>query len=290
MKKQAEFRLYGIFGNPLGHTLSPVMQEAAFETLGEKAFYLVLETGLPGFRKFLKSIKHCRLEGFNVTVPYKEEACRLLKHLLPDAKAVGAVNTVFKRSGKWIGTNTDVYGFLTSLEKDAGFNPQGKQVLVLGSGGSARAVVFGLALRKVSRITLLNRHAFKAKKLAAEFKKKFNGIEWNADGLASSVVGEALKDADLIVQCTPLGMKPGDGSVLSDELIPKAGAKKKIFFDLIYRPAKTKFLTQAEARGHKVINGAGMLVYQGAKSFEYWTGKRAPVAVMKKTLCEALEH
>ncbi len=285
-KKEKPVQLYGIFGYPLSHTLSPGMQEAAFSASGIKAFYLVLEQRPEDFRKTASGLKKSLLEGFNVTVPYKQVILPYLDQLTPEARAVGAVNTVFKKAGQWTGTNTDVYGFLTSLRKDGGVNPRNKKALVLGAGGAARAVVTALAGSGAQAVWVANRSEKRARLLAKEFKKIFPKIPVTAIGLKE--VPDALVQADLVVNATSAGLKPGE-RILNDSVIPAAKNRKKLFYDLIYHRGETEFLNSARKKGHNTLDGLGMLLHQGAKAFEHWTGKKAPVPVMKKALLAGLE-
>lgn len=265
------------------------MQEAAFCAAGLKAYYIVCEIHPRYFSKTMKSLHRLPLDGFNVTVPYKEAVKRGLKSLTPEARAVGAVNTVFRKKGQWSGTNTDVYGFITSLRLDAKFKAKGKSVLIFGAGGSARAAAYGLASEGVKEITIVNRHLSRAQILARDFKRQFKKVEWQTISLKDQLLLAMLKKADLIVNCTSLGLKAGDGAVVTAGQIPLArDGKKQCYVDLIYKPAETRFLKQARLKGHKTLNGLGMLLYQGAKAFEYWTGKKAPLIVMRKALSSAL--
>lgn len=291
MKKRPEFSLYGIFGYPLAHTLSPAMQEAAFRSLGLKAFYLALELDPGHFRKVMRGSRRLLLDGFNVTVPHKETVMRFLARVSPEAGAIGAVNTVYREKGRWVGTNTDACGFLTALEKDAGFRARDKKVLILGAGGGTRAAAYALAGRGAREIRIANRHPERARRIIRDFRPLFRDTLFKACGLAGADLTDALREADLVVNATSVGLKPGDTPLLPLRLIPKAGAgKRMLFFDLIYRPAMTRFLKQAKGRGHRVMNGLGMLLYQGARAFEYWTGKKAPLSVMRKALLEELDR
>ena len=141
MKQDPAFKLYGIFGYPLSHTLSPAMHEAAFRKLGIDANYIVLELIPEAFKKLMRKASRLSLSGFNVTVPYKETVMPFLDEVHPEARAIGAVNTVYRKGKRWIGTNTDMEGFLMALMKDGGFRPRGKRAVILGAGGAARAVV-----------------------------------------------------------------------------------------------------------------------------------------------------
>lgn len=288
-KSSSSFELYGIFGNPLKHTLSPAMQESAFQAVGKKGIYSVFELSPALFKKTLRKISPKVIQGFNVTVPYKQTVVSYVNALTDEARSVGAVNTVFRKNKKWVGTNTDVSGFLRSLKEEAGFVPSGKKVLILGAGGAARAVAYGLAKEGASKIFIVNRTMSKAKMLSNEFSKKFSRTHFYYSDMSPKFIGEAISDADLVVNTTSLGLHEGDKSPLSKELIPKAG-ERKLFVDLIYHREKTTFLVNARQKGHSILNGLGMLLWQGAKAFELWTGQPAPVQVMRKTLIQQLKQ
>ncbi len=264
------------------------MQEAGFRAVGRKAFYLPFDLDAKAYRKVLREQHRLILNGFNVTVPYKEMTARALKQKTPEARAVGAVNTVYKKNGRWVGTNTDVYGFCRALSKDGRFLIAGKNILVLGAGGAARAVVFGLASQKARRILILNRHPARARKSARDFRRIFPKVVFFAGKLEGDTVKSAFADVQLVVNATSAGLKKNDPPVLQEGWIPRAGKTPVLFYDLIYRPAQTTFLRAAKKKGHRSLNGLGMLLYQGAKAFECWTGLKAPEPVMKRALMEAL--
>lgn len=300
MSEKALFRLFGIFGYPLSHTLSPAMQEAAFAATGLKAFYVALELGPKAFRKALSHSQKLVLDGFNITVPYKSDVIRYLDRVTPEAKAVGAVNTVFRKGRQWIGANTDVDGFLRSLREEAHFNPKNKNALVFGAGGAARAVVYGLAKSGAKKIVVVNRHKDRARQLIRDFQRLFPRAILSPSlvilrpegpkGLRSfASLRMTLKEADLVVNATSLGLMKSDPEVIPASLIPKAG-EKKLFFDLIYHVPQTNFMKSAAWKGHRVLGGLGMLLFQGAEAFEYWTGKKAPVGVMRRALVQALQQ
>jgi len=287
--RNSAFELYGIFGHPLGHTLSPVMQEAAFRTLGRKAFYLPFELSKSEYLKILNNLPRLILDGFNVTVPYKEVTANKLKHKTAQACAVGAVNTVYRKGRRWIGTNTDVDGFCRALLHEGRFRVQGKRCVVLGAGGAARAAVYGLAREKAQSVVIVNRDLARARKLAADFQPLFKKTELSAVQRIPEKMVAAVRDAQLVVNATSVGMKKSDPAVLESAWIPLAGKKPKLFYDLIYRPAETVFLKQARSKKHKTLNGMMMLVYQGARAFECWTGKKAPEGLMRQELERALK-
>ncbi|MDD5217897.1 MAG: shikimate dehydrogenase [Candidatus Omnitrophica bacterium] len=290
MKKKVDFKSFGIFGFPLGHTLSPAMQEAAFAALGLKAFYLVLELDRPHFHKVFGNIERLRLGGFNVTVPYKEEVIPYLDRLTPRARGIGAVNTVLYQGRKWIGTNTDVDGFLLSLERDGKFRPRGKKTLIFGAGGGARAVAYGLADEGARSIAITDIYPEKVGKLFKDLKPLFPKTEWITVAQNEEELKTVLRDVDLVVNATAMGLKPDDPVIIRASWIPQGSAKRRmLFYDLIYRPSVTPFLKVARRRGHRAVNGLGMLLYQGAKAFEFWTQKKAPVPVMRRVLENALK-
>lgn len=271
-------KLYGIFGFPLGHTLSPALQEAAFRALGLKAFYLSFEVRREEFLRLMRRRKNLVLDGFNVTVPYKEEVLRFLDGVSPEARAIGAVNTVLRKGGRWMGFNTDSRGFTASLEKDAKFRAAGKKILILGAGGSARAAAYALAQKGAKIISIANRTPARAKKIVTQYRRLFPEVEWRNSNLA---------EADLVVNATSVGLRKGDRSLVRPRDFLN---RRALFVDLIYKPAETRFLREARLAGHPTLNGLGMLLYQGAEAFRLWTGFKAPLEVMQKTLIESLRH
>jgi shikimate dehydrogenase len=283
LNKKTDFQLFGIFGHPLAHTLSPAMQEAGFAAAGIKAYYLVFDFDLSQFKQSMKGLHQFPLQGFNLTVPYKQTIAPFLDELSAEAKAVGAVNTVFRKGKKWIGTNTDVFGFQVSLKKDGKFQPRGKKALVIGAGGAARAVVYGLCEEEIKILTISNRHKDRAQKMILEFRKKFPRVQFEIIPFENAHLKHALQRSDLVVNATSVGLKPNE-KLFSASLIPKRSQKNILFVDLIYRPAETPFLKAAKEKGQKTLNGIGMLLYQGARAFEIWTSKKAPVDVMRKAL------
>lgn len=290
MKKAPSFKLYGIFGHPLSHTLSPAMHEAAFRCFGIDASYIVLELAPVAFKRLMSRSRELVLSGFNVTVPYKETVMRYLETIRPEARAIGAVNTVFKQGKRWTGANTDMEGFLLAIMEDGGFRPSGKKALVLGAGGAARAVVYGLSREGAREVRITDSFPEKARKIAKDMKKIFTRTDYRVIAAGTPEVKEALRQADVIINATPVGLKPGDGSVVPESWVPPAGAKKKLFMDLIYNPDVTPFLKNATRKGHRTLNGLGMLLYQGARALELWTGRKAPVEIMRKALVEALKQ
>lgn len=282
--------LYGIFGDPLTHSLSPAMQERAFSHSGIQARYLVLPMGEKSFLSALSKPDRFPLQGFNVTIPYKETVISCLDQVSEEALRIGAVNTVYRRGRRLLGTNTDVFGFLQSLHKDGGFKAKAKRAVVLGAGGAARAAVYGLAMAGAGEVTVFNRDARRAARMVGGFKRFFPKTKLYGKALTDISLPDALKAADLVVNATSLGLKKTDSLPIPEKILPRAGqgVSRKLFYDMIYSPPETDFLKAARRKGHLVLNGAGMLVYQGARAFEFWTGRKAPVKEMREALLEAL--
>ncbi len=289
LKKSAPpFQLFALFGNPLSHTLSPRMQEAGFRALGFKAFYVPLEVEREEFVRILKQRKKLCLDGFNVTVPYKQDALKGLDGLMPEARAIGAVNTVFRKGNRWMGTNTDAHGFITSLQTELKFRSQGKRAVMIGAGGAAHAVSYALCKAGIQSLCIINEFPEVAQKLAEHCRHHFKKIKFEVRTLQGCDFKSLLLETDLVVQATSVGLKPEDPSLVPLEAIPSAKTRRIYFFDLVYKPAQTAFLRAAKSKGQPAINGLGMLLHQGVKAFEIWTGKKAPVAVMRRALLDGL--
>lgn len=277
-------KIYGIFGYPLEHTLSPAMQEAAFEKAGRDAVYLPFELDPLHFRGVARYLARTPLSGFNLTIPYKEAVIPYLDWVDKDARAIGAVNTVKRVGSRFLGYNTDWEGFVRGLEEE-GFRISGKKAAVLGAGGAARACVYGLMKRGVRGVKILNRHPERGRRIQRGFKRLFPGPSVEVFPLRSSFLRPILEEVNLLVNATPVGLGR-ERHAWSDA---SAFPRREVFIcDLIYNPAETLLLKQARKRGCRTLNGLSMLLFQGAKAFEIWTGRRAPVAVMRQALVKAL--
>jgi len=278
----SSFKLYGVFGFPLKHTFSPAMHQAAFDKLGIPCFYLALELDPKNFRQVMTQKKKLLLEGFNLTVPHKQIVKPYLDSLTFEARAIGAVNTVIRKGKLWIGENTDAYGFLKSLE-EVHWKSKGKTVLIFGAGGASRAVIYALCRSGARRIVLLNRTVSKARALAKYFTKFFPKTRFEVRPFEKQVIGKTLREVDIVVNTTSVGLKRADSPLVLNGDFPRAKGNR-LAVDLIYNPSETPFLRSAKRAGWKTVNGLGMLLHQGARSFELWTGKKAPVDIMRKAL------
>ncbi len=279
MRIDGNTKLLGIFGYPVKHTLSPVMQNAAIAELGLNYVYVPFEVRPEELESAVKGIKALGIAGVNVTVPHKQAVIPFLDDLSEEAHLIGSVNTIENRDGRLIGHNTDSRGYIRSLREDAGFEPKGKKVLIIGAGGAARGIVAGLSMEGVSKIIIANRTFEKAANLAHEFGNKFSTADFNATSLSSLKDPQLLSTIDLIINTTSAGLA-GDAPEVNFSLTPG----HTLVSDIVYKPPVTPFMKNAEAAGRKTVGGFGMLIYQGAISFEIWTGQKAPVDVMKKVL------
>jgi len=275
----------GIIGCPVEQSFSPAMHNAAFAALGLDFVYVPFPVSPPLLPAAVTAVRALGLAGVNVTVPHKQAVLPFLDELSGEARLAGAVNTIVNRSGGLYGDNTDGKGFLHSLKEGAAFVPSGKTALILGAGGAARAVAAGLALAGAKKLVVANRSQGRAVELAGFITEK-TGVKaevvpWPA-GRFETIPGEALSEADLVVQATPLGMHPNDASTapLPFELFRPG----QVACDLVYNPVETLFLKRAARAGATVVDGLGMLLYQGALSFEMWTGVAAPLEVMRDAL------
>ncbi len=271
--------LVGLFGWPVTHSISPQMHNAAFVARQMNWRYLAFAVPPERVHEAVAALPALGLRGVNVTVPHKQAVMPHLQHWTPAAEAIGAVNTiVVEKDGQLTGDNTDGAGFIADLQAH-NVEPEGKRALVIGAGGSSRAVVYGLAEAGVDSVKILNRTVAKAVDLAATMQSYFPEISLDGAAFPDDVTGNA-QDADLIVNCTSLGMEPHVEGLPWEENIEFR--EDQIVYDLVYNPAMTRLLQLASTDGATAIGGLGMLVYQGAIAWEKWTGETAPVAVMQQ--------
>lgn len=268
----------GIMGYPLKHSISPFFQQVAFDHLGLDVRYCVWELPPGEVASMVGRLREPEYLGSNVTVPYKETLISLVDELADSARFIGAVNTVVNRGGRLVGHNTDAGGFLRALREQGAFDPAGKVALVLGAGGAARAICFALAEGGAGTVYITNRTPERAQTLATvlgqRFGTKIATLPWGGPEMAKRLPG-----CHLIVNCTTMGMRHGyaeSESPLPVAMIPGGS----LVFDVVYNPAETPLLKGAEKAGARTLGGLSMLIYQGAASFELWTGQEAPVAVM----------
>lgn len=274
MDVSGKTKIIGIFGYPIEHTLSPLMHNAAFKTLGLDICYVAFRV-LPGeLREGVRAIKSLNLPGVNITVPHKEKVIPLLDKINEEASFIGAVNTIVNSEGILTGYNTDGRGFISALSEKK-ISIENKDILILGAGGASRAISYYLS-EKASRLSLFDIDKSKAERLIGDLNKIRNNVFFL----------DNIKDIgrpDIIINATPLGLKSEDALPLSPDSI----ASEMVVCDLVYK--NTSFLQEAEKKGARTIDGSGMLLWQGILAFELWTGVKPPVDVMRKALLSAIE-
>ncbi|MDM7919021.1 MAG: shikimate dehydrogenase [Methanosarcina sp.] len=277
-------QVFGVFGDPIGHSLSPAMHNAAFSALGMDCVYHAFRVTPEKLEKAILGAEAMGFGGLNLTVPLKEKALKL-DFIKPDplAKRIGAVNTVvFGKSGEIQGYNTDGLGARQALLEN-GVEITGSRIVVAGAGGAARAVAFQLAADGAD-ITVINRTEERAAELAKEISAA--ALPGKISGTGLSGLKELLQNADVLINTTTLGMHPNtDTAIATAEELHSS----LTVFDIVYNPLETRLLREAKAAGAKTISGVLMLVYQGAEAFRLWTGVEPPVELMKKTVLEALQ-
>jgi shikimate dehydrogenase len=284
MKVFGHSQLFGIMGYPVEHSISPIMHNAAYETMGLQAVYVPFRVKPEDLGKATMALRALNISGVNVTLPHKGAIIEFLDELDPSAKIVGAVNTVVRVNNKLVGHNTDGPGFLLSLRKDGHFDPAGKKVVLLGAGGAACAVAHALAGAGVRRLVIANRDKTRAEVLAKRVIKNFERETLPVGLSESRALHWLIRESDLLVNATSVGLQPNDRLNLN----PNSLHPKLFIYDLVYR--ETALVKMAKRRGLKTLDGLGMLVSQGARSFEIFTGKRAPFRIMKTAAEQALKY
>jgi len=284
MEINGKTEVYALIGNPVTHTFSPSIHNAAFSSLGLNAVYLAFNVAGGDLKEVLASFRAIGVKGFNVTIPHKERITSFLDDMDEEASMIGAVNTVLYSNGHLKGFNTDGAGFIEAVRKDFGTEVRGKKYLIIGAGGAAKAVSFALARRGAARLVICDLKEELAQTLAGALSKKTA-----ADALAIQKDGpgfnELLLDSDFIVNATPCGMNKKDSPPIDCRYIRRG----QYVYDLIYNPADTPLLREAAKKGAKVSNGSSMLLYQGMLAFRIWTGRNAPAQAMKRALAKALK-
>ena len=277
-------RTVGIFGDPIAHTRSPAMHNAAFQALGLPYVYLPFHVRPADLVKAVHGVRALGLLGLNVTVPHKERIVRCLDSLSPEAELCGAVNTVVNQDGQLFGDNTDGRGFLNSLQ-EAKLAPRGIEVVLIGAGGSARAVLVSLIRARCATVRIVNRTQANARKLVRTYRRT-GETRLEALPLDSLCDPAVLSGVRLIINASSVGLH-------DDEFLPLAYTATQagcLFYDLLYRPDRTPFLSHARAAGRPVMDGRRMLLHQGALAFSLWTGRPAPLEVMDRALRSALRQ
>lgn len=269
-----------LIGHPVAHSLSGAMQQAAFDSLGIGATYELWDRPPLELADAVAELRGDEFIGANVTIPHKERVVPLVDRRTEEAVATGAVNTITKEGKRLVGHNTDVAGFRVALDKLVGRQKMPRHAVVLGAGGGARAVVYGLITEGFQRVVIFNRHLHRAEGLVRHFGKSASHMELKAMPWHESVIEAELSKTRILVNATSIGLHAEETPVPA-ELIPP----DLLVLDLIYR--RTRLLRDAESAGCTVADGETMLLHQGAAAFTLWTGRPAPLELMQQRLAEA---
>ncbi len=272
---------YGLIGWPVAHSLSPPMQNAGFKAAGIDAEYSLVEVAPEMMDKVIPEMK-TKFAGWNCTIPHKQHIIKFLDELDETAKILGSVNTVVNLNGHFKGFSTDGYGMEMSIKESFNANIKGNSLLFLGAGGAAKAVALYFAILGAKRIGILNRTVEKAIELKNEIQKINSIIEVEYDDMSAKNIDTSKYE--ILIQCTSVGLKAGDPTPVEMNIIHK---HHKVV-DMIYK--RTEFLKMAEAKGCQTADGVGMLLFQGVRAWEIWTGKKAPVEAMRASLNDALRQ
>ena len=285
MTVSGKTKICGLIGDPVEHTMSPAMHNAAFEELGLDYIYLPFHVKAEGLADAVAGLKALNVRGFNVTIPHKVKIIPMLDELDTIAGKIGAVNTVVNDHSKLTGYNTDAAGFLKAL-LEQGVEPAGSNVVILGAGGASRAISYILA-DEGARLTVLNRR--QELDWAFELARHINedlGSETRAMELTAENLSAVLEKSDILINATSVGMTPDqDSSPVSADLLKS----ELIVFDIVYNPVRTRLLREAASVGARTVGGVDMLAWQGALAFEKWTGRQAPVDLMRREAVKMLE-
>ncbi|WP_339256517.1 shikimate dehydrogenase [Paenibacillus sp. FSL R5-0713] len=288
MSEQKKFNtslpvLLGVMGDPIAHSKSPAMHNAALLAAGVNGMYMPLHVHPDQLEAAVRGIVALGYRGVNVTIPHKEQVMQYLDVIDESARLIGAVNTIVNEGGTLTGYNTDGIGYVRSLKEEAVPELAGKRIAVLGAGGAARGVIYALALEKTEHIHILNRTADRAIALASDLRGHGLG---EISGSGMEEVANVLATADIVINTTSAGMHPHVDDVPVDPSLIREGAAVS---DLIYNPLETRLLRESRMRGCTVHGGLGMFVYQGAVAFEHWLGIPAPVETMRRAVLNSFE-
>lgn len=278
--------LMGLIGNPVEHSISPQMHNTMCEIMGIDSVYMPFHVKAGQLGAVVSAFRGLNISGFNVTIPYKTDIIEFLDEISNEAKIIGAVNTVHVSNGRLIGYNTDGQGFISSLGLQ-GVEIKGKDIVVIGAGGATRAIAYKMAKAEAKKMTILNRSIEKAK-IICELIQANSLTEAVFNELRPNNISKYTKDADIIINSTPIGMYPktNEMPVDNDDMF----RNNPCVVDLIYNPIKTEFLKKAEKNGCMTINGLGMLIYQGIRAFEIWNNIQIEENVASVLISKFTQH
>ena len=280
-------KVYALIGNPVSHSLSPIMQNYAFKERGINGTYVAFSVEEDELEEALKGMWALGISGANVTVPHKEGVIPFLENITPRSKLLGAVNTLIRGEKGYIGDNTDGQGLLMALAKEKNWSPREKEIVIFGAGGSARAVSISFALEGARNITIINRNIAKGQKIAQIINNSTQtdarAIGWDDINLETIITG-----SQGIINTTTLGMAPSIDQMVPVD--PRWFQSGQLVVDLIYNPLETKLLKEAKNKGANTYNGLAMLAYQGALAFSLWTGQEPPFGIMLNRLKKKMQE
>ncbi|MEM3640506.1 MAG: shikimate dehydrogenase [Candidatus Bathyarchaeia archaeon] len=283
MEVSGKTKVCAVIGDPIEHSLSPLIHNAAFKHLKLDFLYVAFRVKKEELRGAVQGARSLNIHGLNVTMPHKTAIIKYLDEIDSTAKNIGSVNTVLNVDGKLVGFSTDGVGALNALKNNQ-IEPKGRKLLLLGAGGAAKAIAFQLA-PEVKELKIINRTGGKAKKLAKFLQEKFDK-KIAGETLSPSLLEEWLRDVDILINATSVGMHPN-----SDQTLVKREWLKSTLavMDIVYDPLETRLIKDAKAAGAKVVYGTEMLIFQAAASFEIWCGCPAPVDIMRETVLKNLQ-
>ncbi len=281
MRISGKAKVLGVFGHPIGHSLSPAMHSAAIEALGLDYVYVPFDVDPADLGRAIDGVRALGIAGVNVTIPHKEAVMEFLDEVEKEALEIGSVNTVANVDGRLIGSSTDGPAFIRSLV-ETGYDPNGANAVIIGGGGAGRAIAFSLA-KAGAKVLIYDQEPGKAEKLASDVRRVAG--EDSAGGESEfDAAREYLKSSNLLVNCTPVGMSPNvDRIPVPVELL----RADMTVYDVVYNPMRTKLLQAAEKAGARTVSGIKMFVYQGAISFATWTGIDPPADNMEAAVLES---
>ena len=294
-------KIIGVIGNPIEHSFSPIMFNAAFQYMNMNYVYVPFNVEKKDIKYAIKGAKALNIKGLNVTIPHKQKVINELDKFDIMANLIGAVNTIDFKDGKSKGYNTDCIGAIKAIKELSDI--KNKNVVIIGAGGAARAISFQIAIEEANNLTLINRSPKKAKHLIYDIKTllssnftrdpkiddigiNFSNIDLNLEYGGLDILSNSLKDSDILIDTTPIGMYPN----INDEPVATADTMHSdlIVNDIVYNPLETSLIKEAKKANAKTISGEKMLLYQGAENFKIWTGKEAPIDVMENALLEII--
>jgi len=272
----------------VAHSLSPRMHNAAFDALGMNWRYVAFRVPPAALKRALQGLAALGMVGANITIPHKESAADLVDELDAAARQIGAVNTIRVAGNRLQGFNTDAAGVVEALTRDGGAALLGRHCVIIGAGGGGRAAAFALASAGAAHLTVLNRTGRKAQDLAKAVSRAVPSCRVTSAGLSADELGRALGEAEVLVHATAATMSAamggGGGRAAWLESVRQGLRRGMVVLDMVYTPAWTELLRAADKAGARAVSGLSMLVFQGAQSFQLWTGRPAPLDVMRRAV------